>query len=255
MTQARLARVTGALFIVAAISFSVAATVLSATFNWPDILRERPAVVLTEFQAGGSSLIWTWFAVAWTYFLLLFPILLLKRVLAHEEIPYLETATIIGAVSVVASLLGFLRWVFVMPDLAALFADPGANGTTGEAVISAYVAQHQYGGALLGEHVGGTLAIIWSTLISVAMLRSRRFPRWLGWFGLAAGAIYLLNQGDSLATAVPDFPVWEPAGLVGSTLWALWIVALGIALMRGAGRREARDKPLMTPAPLEVSVR
>jgi hypothetical protein len=32
-------------------------------------------------------------------------------------------------------------------------------------------------------------------------------------------AIYLLNQGDILATAVPGFPVWDLAGLLGSTGW------------------------------------
>jgi hypothetical protein len=40
-------------------------------------------------------------------------------------------------------------------------------------------------------------------------------------------AIYLLNQGDVLATAVPGFPVWDLAGLLGSTGWGLWVAALG----------------------------
>jgi hypothetical protein len=35
-----------------------------------------------------------------------------------------------------------------------------------------------------------------------------------------------------LATAVPGFPVREPAGLIGSTAWGLWIAALGVTLIR-----------------------
>src|SRR6185436_12916421 len=70
-------RTTGALLVLGAVSFGVAASVLSATFAWPDILREPADVVLPAFVAGGSGLVWTWFAVAWTYGLLLVPILML----------------------------------------------------------------------------------------------------------------------------------------------------------------------------------
>jgi hypothetical protein len=58
-TTNALARVTGSLFVVGTVAFAIAATVLSSTFNWPDILREPASVVLPEFVAGGSSLVWT----------------------------------------------------------------------------------------------------------------------------------------------------------------------------------------------------
>ncbi len=44
-------------------------------------------------------------------------------------------------------------------------------------------------------------------------------------------AVYLLNQGDILATAVPGFPVWDLAGLLGSTGWGLWVAALGVTIL------------------------
>jgi len=172
MARSSLQRLTGLLFIVSAVSFAVTSTVLSASFNWPDILREPPDTVLTQFRDGGTGLVWTWFAVAWSYFLLIVPILLLRRVLDREDAPYLGAATFIGAVAVVASLVGFLRWVFVVPGLAAMYADPAAFATTREAVAAAYSAQHQFGGALLGEHVGQVLAVVWTVLVSLAMLRS-----------------------------------------------------------------------------------
>ena len=62
-------------------------------------------------------------------------------------------------------------------------------------------------------------------------MRSRVLPRWLGVVGLVVSAIYLANQGDILATAVPGFPVLDLAGLVGSTGWGLWVAALGVTLM------------------------
>ena len=77
ITSQGLRRTTGALFVVGALAFAGAATVLSSTFDWPDILREPAEVVLPAFVAGGTSLVWTWFATAWTYAILLVPILLL----------------------------------------------------------------------------------------------------------------------------------------------------------------------------------
>jgi hypothetical protein len=134
--------VTGWLLVVGAVAFAVAATVLSSTFDWPDILREPPEVVL--------------------------------------------------------SLIGFLRWVFVVPPLADAYAggDPGTKA----AVAAAWLAQHQFGGALLGEHLGQLLAIAWSITVSVLVLRSGMLPRWTG---LIASLLYLTSQGDILATAIP----------------------------------------------------
>jgi hypothetical protein len=66
---------------------------------------------------------------------------------------------------------------------------------------------------------------------------------------MLVSVVYLLNQGDILATAVPDFPIWDLAGLLGSTGWGLWIAALGIAILRSprslgrAGSRERAATP------------
>src|SRR3954453_7537330 len=173
---------TGALFVVGALAFGGVATVLSSTFDWPDVLREPADVVLPAFSAGGASLVWTWFAAAWTYAILLVPMLLLPRVLGRAADPALRVATIVGAASVVFSVVGFLRWVFVVPALARVYENAGE--VTKAATEAAWLAQHQFGGALLGEHLGQLGAIAWSITLSVIILRSGALPRLLGWAGL-----------------------------------------------------------------------
>ena len=220
---------TGGLFFVGALAFAAAATLLSSTFNWPDVLREPAEVVLPAFVAGGTGLVWTWFATAWTYAILAVPILLLPAALGRRGDPVLRVATSIGATSVVLSVVGFLRWVFVVPPLAGSYVT--GDATTRAAVDAAWTAQHQFGGALLGEHLGQLLVIAWSVALSVVTLRTRVLPRWLGVTGLAVSAVHLTNQGDILATAVPGFPVWDLGGLLGSVGWGLWVAALGVVVL------------------------
>jgi hypothetical protein len=119
--------------------------------------------------------------------------------------------------------------VFVVPALASTYAT--GDGQTRAAVAAAWTAQHQFGGAVLGEHLGQLLVIGWSVAVSIVILRNGILPRWIGAVGLITSSIYLLNQGDILATAVPGFPVWDLAGLLGSTGWGLWIAVLGISIL------------------------
>jgi hypothetical protein len=131
-------------------------------------------VVLSAFVAGGTSLVWTWFAVAWTYAILLVPILLLPAALGRRDDPVLRAATFVGAASVLLSLIGFLR------------PAPVRRGA------------------------------------------ARRAP------GPAAGDRDL-------------------AGLLGSTLWGAWLVALGVAVLRRPARPppppERSRPPRSTPRP------
>jgi Domain of unknown function (DUF4386) len=191
--------------------------VVLAAYVGVEGVRGDPEVVLTAFEDGGTGLVWTWFAVAWTYAILLVPILLLPAAVGRRDDPVLRAATFVGAASVLLSLIGFLRWVFVVPPLAAAWV--AGDPATQAAVAAAWTAQHQFGGALLGEHLGQLLAIGWSVTVSLLILRTGMLARWAGWAGLVASALYLSNQGDILSTAIPGFPVWDLGGLLGSTLW------------------------------------
>jgi hypothetical protein len=120
----------------------------------------------------------------------------------------------------------------VVPVLARLYTAPEATAATREAVVVVFQAVHQYGGVVLGEHIGQTFTILWMILLSLALLRQGGVPRWLPWVGFVAAGVYAMAQGELLATAIPGFPAWDAAGLVGSLLWLGWLIALGIVLLR-----------------------
>jgi hypothetical protein len=120
--------ITGALFLLGAIAFGAAAAVLSSTFDWPDFLGEPASVVLPAFTAGVTGLVWTWFATGSTYAILAVPILLLPAALGRRHDAALRVATFVGAASLILSVIGSLRWVFVVPPLAR--PDAGGDATT-----------------------------------------------------------------------------------------------------------------------------
>jgi hypothetical protein len=74
-------------------------------------------------------------------------------------------------------------------------------------------------GAADGRCSDRLLVIGWSVTLCVIIVRTRVLPRWLDVTGLAVSALYLLNQGDILATAIPGLPVWDLADPIGSTGW------------------------------------
>ena len=232
MSENKLRKLTGFFFIIGAILVNIPYTLLIMNFDYPDILRQPTEEILTKFQAGGNSLIYTWLAFAWVGLPMLFGAILLKRILEKENSPFLETATTIGVIGFIVQVVGLLRWVFVIPVLTRLFTDPTTDSVTKAAIPAVFIAVHQYGGVILGEHLGQFLIIIWMSIISGIIFNSKIFSKWVAWLGWFASAIYLLAQTELFATAIPNFPVIDWAGLVGSLLWILWMIVLGVYLVK-----------------------
>jgi len=232
MSETNFRKLTGIFFIVGAILVNVPYTLLIVNFDYPDILRQPTAEILARFHAGGDALIYTWLAFAWVGLPILLGAVMLKRVLEKEASPFLETATTLGVIGFVVQLIGLLRWVFVVPILARLFTDPGTDPATQASISAVFIAVHQYGGVVLGEHIGQIFTIVWMSLISGVIYQSKMFSKWVAWLGWFASAVYLLAQTELFATAIPNFPVIGWAGLYGSLLWLAWMLVLGIYLVK-----------------------
>jgi len=207
-TGTGLRRTTGALFVASALAFAVSATVLSSTFDWPDILRQPAAVVLPAFVAGGTSLVWTWFATAWTYGLLVVPILLLPAALDRRHDLALRVATYAGAVSVVLAVVVAFAGNFVINLLAFWLVE--IRGITLLWMIT--------GGLLCGLY----LPVPW-------------FPDWLrtiaNWSPFPS---MLQNPIDILAGRVVGADIASAVAV--QVFWAVVLLGLGQVVLH-AGRR------------------
>ena len=220
----------GLLLIAGAIGVFIPYTILTLTFEYPDILRQAPGIILTRFHEGGGSLIFTWWAFAILGLPLLIAYILIGQMF-ESKIGFIKWTTTIGVISGVVQIVGLLRWVFVIPVLANTYVT-SESAASREAAIISFQTIHQFGGVLLGEHLGQLFTIIWTIMISTAFIKLKFFPGWVSWLGIIASIIYLFAQAELFATVIPGFPAWDMAGFIGSTLWLLWLIITGIMFIK-----------------------
>lgn len=243
MNRLQLVRTTGILLIALVILSNIPYILLIQTFEYDDILREPVDVVMTKFHAGGTRLILTWFAFGLSALLFIPASLLLHRSIdpphqlgdRHDD-PYLTVATVMGVLSGVLQSIGLMRWVFVVPVLANLYTNPDASAATRSAVGVVYQAVHQYGGVVMGEHLGQTLLVGWTLGVALAMRSSPLFKAWIAWWGLFTIPLMLLGQSELLATVIPGMPVIETTP-IGFILWEIWLLMIGSSLLRVPQKR------------------
>lgn len=227
-------RRTGVALLLFAVAMNVPFVVLAATFDYPDVLRRGAAEVLPRFHAAGAALLLPWYAYAAVAAAFVPLSLALHRVLRARHGAMVGT-TLAGVLAGVCQLLGLLRWVFVVPALAAAHAEVQASDATRAAAVQAFTLVHQLFGVAIGEHLGQLCTAVW-TLGAVRALGAAAWcPRWLRWPGLAAAVLLVLGQAEAFATVVPF--ALGPLALavpVGFLLWSLWLAALGVVLVRPA---------------------
>jgi len=220
----------GFLLIAGAVGVFIPYTILTMIFEYPDILRQDTGIILTKFHKGGSTLIFTWWAFAILGLPLLVAYVLIGQQLNGRSGP-VKWVTAIGVISIVVQLVGLLRWAFVVPVLANNYVASSSDIIKQSSVVS-FQTIHQFGGVLLGEHIGQLFTVIWTIMISYTLLKLNFFPKWISWFGIIASFIYFLAQAELFNTVIPSFPVWDMAGFIGSTLWLVWLIILGIFFIK-----------------------
>lgn len=220
----------GGLLIAGAIALFIPYTILTVIFEYPDILRQETSTILTKFHEAGNGLIWTWFAFAVTGMPLIPAYILIGRQLENKT-ALVRIATAFGMISLIVQMIGLLRWTFVVPVLADTFVNATDEATKAAAVV-AFNTIHQFAGVLMGEHLGQLFTIVWTILMSISFAKLNLFPKWVNWFGFTSSFIYLLAQAELFSTVLPGFPAWDMAGFIGSSLWLIWLIVIGMLFLK-----------------------
>jgi hypothetical protein len=224
----------GILLITAAVALLIPYTMLTISFEYPDILRQDTGTILTKFYQGENGLIWTWFAFAITGIPLI-PAYIMIGQKFESKAPLVRMATTIGVIGLIVQMIGLLRWTFVVPVLADTFVHATDEATKAAALVS-FKTIHQFAGVLLGEHLGQLFTIAWTVMMIISFAKLKLMPKWVNWLGIISAAIYLLAQAELFATVIKGFPVWDMAGFIGSTGWLVWLITVGIMFIKNSGK-------------------
>jgi hypothetical protein len=233
MTTSTSARIIGAGTILLALGFNVPYAILAASFDYPGILREPPEHILEAFSAGGASLVMTWYAFALAA-LLFIPVslgLALGAERAGTRPALAVAAAVLGSLAGLTQAMGLLRWVMVVPELAAT-----PDGAAQFGMI------HAYAGVAVGEHLGMLLTA--GFLGTMAALHAAEGARWLVLLGVASAAAIAWGALEGVALALgADGSIFSLGAIAGYLLLTLWLAWAGINLLGGAARLSpaARD--------------
>lgn len=226
--------VTAVALIALPVAYNVIFGVLSAKFDYPDILRRPTDEILERFQAGGAALIRWWEAFMLTALAFAVVPVLLVGQLPGADADLLLLSAFVGAFAGLVQALGLLRWGFVVPHLARSHAQAAAAGNVAEATAqkAMFEALHRYLGVGVGEHLGYLLTGLWTILASVAVTQSSVMPDAIGWSGVLPGLALMIGSREFVGQHEPHG--WKPAEAlvpVAYVGWSAWLVALGIGLL------------------------
>jgi len=202
--------------------------ILGAAINWPASLDEPASVNLPLILEQYIAMM-TGYSIYLVYSLLFWPMAYLTGrviVIGDTENTLFRVASGFAALSALARALGIVRWLFAMPVLARLYTNPTVSENSKESISMVYEMLNAYAGGI-GELLGVNLfASIWLVLISLLLIRSPQWPKWLSYFGFVVAAALLLNL---LEVAGIDMGAMIT---VSVTLLHFWMLATAIVFLR-----------------------
>ena len=223
----------GTLLVVTALLAFAPLAILAPAIGWPASLGAPAGLQLAAIAARPDAVA-LGYGVYLLYSMLIAPALigLAARVFSGLQGPVAATVVAFAALSALARAIGILRWLTVMPALAASHAwgDAAARAPI-EALFGALTA---YGGGI-GELLGVSLFMAAAVgTLSVAALVRGGMPRLLA----GAGTVVALMLA---ALAAPAFrlPALMPVAAAVTAL-SVWMIAVGVWAALRPGTPAAR---------------
>ena len=225
-------RAAATIAVTTAVLFTGAFTALGVTFDYPAVLDEGAPEVLTRYASADTATRALWYVML-VASLAFVPLAVLVGRSIGVRLPrptvLTEIAVTVGVLAGVVQAVGFARWTFAVPYLAATYADPASSPATRDAAVVAFEVLHRFVGGALGEHLGFALTAIWAVSVAVLLSRTPAVPRVVPVTGALAGLAIATGVFEVTGAAWPALPV---AG--GYLLFAAWLVWIGILLAMSA---------------------
>jgi Domain of unknown function (DUF4386) len=221
--QHRLIVIAGGLsFVFGALAFVSVFSYLAMHFDYPDILDGSAAEVLPRLRAGGSNMRAIWAVYAFLP-LLLVPGAVGSYFACPSSRGRMMLAVAAASIGALAMCLGLMRWPSIHWILADAYAQSGTDARSSLAAM--FLGLNLYLGNYIGEFLGEGCLAFFFLLAGLSLLKESRFPRWLGWCGVAFACLFLAGAFRNVTPAV------QPVADVNNALLPLWMIVLGASLI------------------------
>jgi len=229
----RAAQVGGWCLIAAAIGFLAVFSYLAARFGYPDVLDGTGSQVLPRLLALGTTGRAVWIVYAFLP-LLLIPAGIGAYAALRDVAPNaMRTALVFSVIAAVSMLLGLARWPSVHWELARAYATASPDARV--AIDAIFSGLNAYLGNFIGEFLGELSLNAFFILSAFALLRAGR--RKAGNAGLVVGVIGLFAAFRNVTPAVTLIAD------VNNYVLPLWLIAMGVVLLRDSGQPAPRLAP------------
>jgi Domain of unknown function (DUF4386) len=205
---------------------------LSAIFNFPEILREPAAKVLPLYAKDSATIRPTYWMLMIASLALICVAPELGRILSRNAPGPARLVSGSGVATGVFWALGYSRWSIAMPFVAKLYR----SGETTRAE-DMYEVLNKYAGMTVGEHLGFLMMGVFAIALAFAMRKSGIGPKWFFPVGIFSGVLIAL-------TAYEQYNNIEWIGMINggaNTIWFIWFAAIGWVLIRRSGNLSKVD--------------
>jgi hypothetical protein len=229
-------KVTAALFLAFFALIIVGNLWLASAFDFPDILRQPAAERFARFQANQGAIIPAYYLMGLTSILQIFMAVAMYHLTKRGRLVDLFALTA-GVLSGVFQVLGFLRWVILIPMLASAY---GSHEISAEVIFFLEKFANTYLGMTVGEHLGTLFTGLWLLALGIVLVKDTAFDKKLAWLGLAAGIALIVQSYEAVNSAALSF-----LADISIALWALYVIwALILAIQLFRKQDDATPQPV-----------
>jgi hypothetical protein len=225
-------KLTAAIIFTAAILTNVGFTMLGTIFNYPDVLKDPTADILSSFREHQSA-VTLWFAVLALSAALFAPIAIGVGKLRSD--PRMRLAVRAGIAAATVQTIGLARWPLLVPGFAhdAASGDPSKVSNAENHFHTAHVIL----GNIIGETFGYILTAAWTWLV-VASLGRAFGGRAFVVVARASAVMILLGVLSPL-----DLAIIDTVNFAGYVIWSVWLIWLAVGILRSSKQKTGALSP------------
>jgi Domain of unknown function (DUF4386) len=195
---------------------------LGKYFQFPDILRAPAAKAFDLFRENKRIIVPSYYLFMISGLLFVPLSYYLEHIFSEKNALLIRLFLASGVLTAVFQVIGFSRWVFLMPFLTNQYFEEVESQKT---ISLIYETFNRYAGITIGEHLGFIVMGFWTILLALL----QPLKKWLKWSGMAIGFLLIISVLEHFGGESAAF--FGILNFLANTFWSFWLLAVGILVV------------------------